>query len=157
MKCNDEIVIRDRKDPRNIRRYLNNEILPALGSKQRREVTAADVQALVFRKRDNGPESAAAEMRNLIKRVFDYAIVCGAAQVNPAMALPTRFITKVRTRTRALLAHETRICLQTVYRSNIRRQFKLALHLTRGGAASRHKPRSRVLRLRFARRRNENN
>jgi integrase len=124
-----EIVIRDRKDPRNIRRYLNNEILPALGGKQLREVTAADVQALVFRKRDNGQESAAAEMRNLIKRVFDYAIVCGAAQINPAMALPTRFITKVRTRTRALLPHEIGIYLQTVYRSNIRRQFKLALHL----------------------------
>jgi integrase len=124
-----EIVVRDRKDPRNIRRYLNNEIFPALGSKQLHDVTAADVQTLVFRKRDNGQESAAAEMRNLIKRVFDYAIVCGAAHINPAMALPTRFITKVRTRTRALLPHEIRIYLHTVYRSNIRRQFKLALHL----------------------------
>jgi integrase len=124
-----DIVLRDRKDPRNIRRYLENEILPALGSKLLSQVTAADVQTLVFRKRDNGQESAAAEVRSLIKRIFDYAVVCGAAQANPATALPTRFITKVRSRTRALTPDEIRIYLHTLYRSNIRRQFKLALHL----------------------------
>jgi integrase len=124
-----DIVLRDRKDPRNIRRYLENEILPALGSKLLSQVTAADVQTLVFRKRDNGQESAAAEVRSLMKRIFDYAVVCGAAQANPATALPTRFITKVRSRTRALTPDEIRIYLHTLYRSNIRRQFKLALHL----------------------------
>jgi len=124
-----DIVLRDRKDPSDMRRYLDNEIIPALGQKPLRQVTAADVQTLVFRKRDNGKESAAAQIRNLIKRVFDYAVVCGVAQANPAMALPTRFITKVRTRTRALTPDEIRIYLHTLYRSNIRRQFKLALHL----------------------------
>lgn len=86
-----KVVVRDRKDPRNLRRYLDNEILPILGSRTLCEVTAADVQALVFRKRDNGQETAAAEMRNLIKRMFDYAVVCGSAQTNPALALPVRF------------------------------------------------------------------
>jgi len=124
-----DIVLRDRKDPSDMRRYLDNEIIPALGQKPLRQVTAADVQTLVFRKRDNGKESAAAQIRNLIKRVIDYAVVCGVAQANPAMALPTRFITKVRTRTRALTPDEIRIYLHTLYRSNIRRQFKLALHL----------------------------
>jgi integrase len=124
-----EVAVRARKNPRNLRRYLDNEIFPTLGAKMLREVTAADVQSLVFRKRDNGKEAAAAEIRNLIKRIFDYAVVCGAAQANPALALPTRFITKVRTRTRALAPDEIRIYLRTLYRSNIRRQFKLALHL----------------------------
>jgi integrase len=124
-----EVVVRDRKDPRNLRRYLDNEILPTLGSKTIREVTAADVQTLVFRKRDKGQEAAAAEMRNLIKRIFDYAVVCGVVQVNPALALPTRFITKARARTRALSPDEIRVYLHTLYQSNIRRQFKLALHL----------------------------
>jgi len=124
-----EIVVRNRKDPRNPRRYLDNEILPVLGSKPLRDVTAADVQSLVFRKRDNGREAAAAELRNLIKRIFDYAVVCGVTQVNPALALPTRFITKVRPRTRSLSCDEIRIYLHTLYQSNIRRQFKLALHL----------------------------
>ncbi len=112
-----------------MRRYLDNEILPILGSKILKDITATDVQALVFRKRDNGQEAAAAEMRNLIKRIFDYALVCGAAQINPALALPTRFITKARARTRTLSSDEIRIYLQTLYQSNIRRQFKLALHL----------------------------
>jgi len=79
--------------------------------------------------RDNGQESAAAEMRNLVKRIFDYAVVCGAAQMNPALALPMRFITKARARTRALSPDEIRIYLHALYQSNIRRQFKLALHL----------------------------
>jgi integrase len=124
-----DIVLRRRKDPSDMRRYLDNEIIPAFGQKPLNQVTAADVQTLVFRKRDSGKESAAAQIRNLIKRVFDYAVVCGVAQVNPALALPTRFITKVRTRTRALTPDEIRLYLHTLYRSNIRRQFKLALHL----------------------------
>jgi len=124
-----EVVLRNRKDPRNLRRYLDNEILPAFGKKVLSEVTAADVQSLVFRKRDSGQETAAAQMRNLIKRIFDYALVCGAAQTNPAVALPLRFITKARARTRALSASEIRTYLYTLYSSNIRRQFKLALHL----------------------------
>lgn len=124
-----EVVLRNRKDPRNLRRYLDNEILPALGKKVLSEVTATDVQSLVFRKRDSGQETAAAQMRNLIKRIFDYALVCGAAQINPALALPLRFITKARARTRALSPSEIRTYLHTLYSSNIRRQFKLALHL----------------------------
>ncbi len=124
-----DIVQRDRKDPSDMRRYLDNEIFPTLGQKLLSQVTVADVQTLVFRKRDNGKESAAAQIRSLIKRVFDYAMVCGVAQANPAMALPTRFITKVRPRTRVLTPDEIRIYLHTLYRSNIRRQFKLALHL----------------------------
>lgn len=124
-----DLVLRDRKDPKDIRRYLDNEVIPAFGPKPLSQVTAADVQTLVFRKRDNGQESAAAQIRNLIKRIFDYAVVCGVAQTNPAMALPVRFITRVRSRTRALTPDEIRIYLHTLYRSNIRRQFKLALHL----------------------------
>jgi integrase len=124
-----DIVLRDRKDPSDMRRYLDKEIIPPLGPKTLSQVTAADVQTLVFRKRDNGKESAAAQIRSLIKRIFDYAVVCGVAQTNPAMALPTRFITKVRSRTRVLTPDEIRIYLHMLYRSNIRRQFKLALHL----------------------------
>jgi integrase len=51
------------------------------------------------------------------------------ADTNPAVALPVRFITKARPRTRALSPDEIRAYLQTLYQSGIRRQFKLALHL----------------------------
>jgi integrase len=124
-----DVVLRSLKDPSGVRRYLDKEIFPAFGNKVLKDVTAADVQTLVFRKRDNGLEAAAAAIRNLIKRLFDYAIVRGAAQVNPALALPMRFITKARSRTRTLSPDEIRVYLRCLYQSNIRRQFKLALHL----------------------------
>ena len=65
----------------------------------------------------------------LLKRAFDYAIVWGLISVNPVHATPMRFITRARPRTRALSPEEVRTYLEVLYRSNIRRQFKLALNL----------------------------
>lgn len=124
-----EVIEKDRKDAAQIRRYLEKEIYPAFGSMSMRDVTAQDVQRLVFRKRDNGFESAAAQLRNLLKRIFDYAVVCGLVTINPTHATPTRFITRARPRTRALSPDEIKSYLHGLYRSNIRRQFKLALHI----------------------------
>jgi integrase len=124
-----EVILRDLKKPKQIRRYLEKEIYPAFGSMPIKDVSAQDVQRLVFRKRDNGFEAAAAQIRNLLKRIFDYAIVCGLITVNPAHATPMRFITRARPRTRSLSPEELKTYLQILYRSNIRRQFKLALHI----------------------------
>jgi integrase len=124
-----EVIERDRKDTKQLRRYLEKEIYPAFGDVSLRNITAQDVQRLVFRKRDNGFESAAAQLRNLLKRIFDYAIVCGVITVNPTHATPMRFITRARPRTRSLTPEELKTYLQIVYRSNIRRQFKLALNI----------------------------
>ena len=63
-----EIVRRDRKNPRIIEQYLAADILPAIGDKHLRNVTSLDVQAIVFRKRDGGRESAAALLRGILKR-----------------------------------------------------------------------------------------
>jgi integrase len=124
-----EVIARDRKDTTTLRRYLDKVIYPRLGERRVCTVTAADVQKLVFEKRDHGFPAAAADIRNLCKRLWDYAIVCQVAEVNPATALPVRFITKARPRTRSLSPDEIRIYLSTLYGSGIRRQFKLALHL----------------------------
>ncbi len=72
-----EVIEKDRKDAAQLRRYLEKEIYLASGPLSMRDVTAQDVQRLVFRKRDDGFESAAAQLRNLLKRIFDYAVVCG--------------------------------------------------------------------------------
>jgi integrase len=124
-----EVVLCSVKDPKNLRRWLDKEIYPVLGHKPLRDISAADVQTIVFRKRDNGSPASAAAIRNLIKRIFDYAIVCGVALTNPTLATPMRFVTKARPRTRALSPVEITAYIQTLYRSNIRRQFKLALHI----------------------------
>jgi integrase len=124
-----EVVLPNVKDPKNVRRWLDKEIYPVLGNKALRDVTSSEVQAIVFRKRDNGSPASAAAIRNVFKRIFDYAIVCNVSLTNPTLATPMRFITKARPRTRALAPDEIRQYLQTLYRSNIRRQFKLALHI----------------------------
>lgn len=124
-----DVATRDRKDTTILRRYLDKTIFPALGRKPMRDVTSADIQRIVLAKRDQGFPAAAADIRNLCKRMWDYGLVRGLADVNPALALPVRFITKARPRTRALSPDEIAVYLKTLYQSGIRRQFKLALHL----------------------------
>jgi integrase len=124
-----EQVMRRWKDPKTIRRYLDNEIFPTLGEKALKEVNALDVQALVYRKRDNGRVQAAMQLRNVIKQMFAYAIETQLVTVNPAVMVATRYIGKARKRSRVLTPKEIRLYLRTIYQSNIRRQFKLALHI----------------------------
>ncbi len=124
-----EQVVKNWKEPKDIRRYLDKEILPAFGSKKLKEVAALDVQTLVYRKRDNGQVSAAIHLRGVIKRLFDYAIETRLVTLNPAAIVATRYIGKARKRSRVLTASEIRIYLRTIYQSNIRRQFKLAFHI----------------------------
>jgi integrase len=124
-----EQIVKNWKDPSHIRRYLDKEILPAFGTLQLKDVTAPDVQKLVYRKRDNGQVQAAIQLRGVIKRMFDYAIETRLVTSNPAAMVATRYVGKARKRSRVLTANEIRTYLRTIYQSNIRRQFKLALHI----------------------------
>ena len=49
--------------------------------------------------------------------------------MNPAAMIATRYIGKARKRSRVLTPQQIRLYLHTIYQSNIRRQFKLALHI----------------------------
>ncbi len=49
--------------------------------------------------------------------------------INPVHSLPARFVFKAKPRERSLSPNEIRVYLQTLYQCNIRRQFKLGLHL----------------------------
>jgi integrase len=124
-----EQVVRNWKDPKTIERYLNTEINPALGDRLLKDVTALDVQTLVYRKRDNGQVAAAIQLRGVMKRMFDYAIEIQLVTINPASMVATRYIGKARRRSRVLTPSEIRLYLRTIYQSNIRRQFKLAMHI----------------------------
>ena len=124
-----EQVVKRWKDPKGVRRYLDNEIFPAFGEKALKDVNALDVQTLVYRKRDGGQVAAAIQLRGMLKGMFDYAIETRLVMVNPAAMVATRFIGKARKRARVLTPNEIRLYLRTIYQSNIRRQFKLALHI----------------------------
>ena len=124
-----EQVVTTWKSPMHVRRYLDNDVFPALGRKPLSTVTALDVQAIVYRKRDQGRIPSAVQLRGVVKRMFDYAIELQLVTANPAAMVATRYIGRTRSRTRVLTPPELRLYLRTVYASNIRRQFKLALHL----------------------------
>jgi len=117
------------KDPKHIRRYLDKEIFPALGEKAMKDVNTLDVQSLVYRKRDHGQVQAAIQLRGVVKRMFDYAIERRLVTINPAAMVARRYIGKARARSRVLTPAEIRLYLRTIYASNMRRQFKLALHI----------------------------
>ena len=124
-----EIVAKDRKDIKLPRRYFDKAIVPFIGAKPVRDVTTEDVRAIIWRKKDEGFDAAAAAIRGVLKRLFDYALTAGLITLNPVLALPMRHVHKARSRDRALSAEEIRLFLTAAFESNIRRQFKIGLQL----------------------------
>ncbi|ALR08948.2 integrase [Xylella fastidiosa] len=124
-----EIQSRDRKDSTMPRRYLDKDILPFVGDKPMREVTAEEIRSLIWRKKEQGFDATAGQIRGVLKRLCDYAVTCGLMPTNPVLALPMRHVYKAVSRDRALSPDEIRLFLRAVWASRIRRQFKLALHL----------------------------
>lgn len=124
-----DIQSRDRKDVTMPRRYLEKDILPHIGSKPVRDITAEDVRSVIWRKKEQGFDAAAGQVRGLLQRMFDYALTCGLIQANPVMALPMRHVYRAAARDRALTPDEIRRFLRAMQTSNIRRQFKIAFQL----------------------------
>ncbi|KGP02763.1 integrase [Alcaligenes faecalis] len=124
-----DIQARDRKDVTMPRRYLEKDILPYIGSKPVRDITAEDVRGVIWRKKEQGFDAAAGQVRGLLKRMLDYALTCGLVQANPVMALPMRHVYRAAARDRALTPDEIRQFLRAMQTSNIRRQFKIAFQL----------------------------
>jgi len=124
-----DIQERDRKDSTIPRRYLDKDIVPHIGAKQIREITAEDVRSVVWRKKQQGFDAAAGQIRGLLKRMLDYAVTCGHLDHNPVTALPMRHVYRAAARDRALTPEEIQLFLRSAQASNIRRQFKIALHL----------------------------
>jgi integrase len=124
-----DIQERDRKDSTMPRRYLDKDIVPNIGAKQVREITAEDIRSVVWRKKEQGFDAAAGQIRGLLKRMLDYAVTCGLLNHNPVTALPMRHVYRMAARDRALMPEEIQLFLRSAQASNIRRQFKIALHL----------------------------
>ncbi len=124
-----EVVAKDRKNVTIPRRYFDKAVVPAIGVKPVRDVTTEDVRAIIWKKKEEGFDAAAGQIRGLLKRLFDYAMTAGLVSVNPVMALPMRHIHRLKSRERALSPDEIRAFLKAAFESNIRRQFKIGLQL----------------------------
>jgi integrase len=124
-----ELVAKDRKDIKLPRRYFDKSIVPAIGATPVRDVTTEDVRAIIWSKKDEGFDAAAAAIRGVLKRLFDFAQTAGLVTVNPVLALPMRHVHKAKSRDRVLSPEEIRVFLTAAFESNIRRQFKIGLQL----------------------------
>jgi integrase len=125
-----EVVTRDVRDPATIKRCLAKDIYPAIGKKRLAEVTPADVLDITDKIKDGrGSPHAALLTRNILKRLFDFAIAKHRATTNPAAAVQAKYIAKANKRERALTLPELGELLRGIYRSDMRRPYKIGLHL----------------------------
>jgi integrase len=123
--------ISDKSDnySRNVERVLNKDVFPKLGRVPLTELTPGDVLALCDHIKSRGAPKMALFSRNVLKRMYDFAIARQLVTTNPAAALVARFIATEESRTRVLTPSEIGFVLRAVYASDIRRPLKLALHL----------------------------
>lgn len=114
---------------RTTRRALEKDVIPAVGNKRLADVTPGDVLAICDKIKGRGAPKMALTTRNVVKRMYEFAIARQMATANPAQSIAARFIATSESRTRVLSPDEIGIMLRGIYASDIRRPLKLALHL----------------------------
>jgi integrase len=124
-----EIVEPNNSNPRNVKRVLEKDVIPAIGEKQVADVTVTDVLTITDKVKARGADQMALQTRNVLKRLFAYAIAREKAKFNPAAAIEAKFIATAKSRDVALTAEEIGKLLRAIYQSSIKRSHKLALHL----------------------------
>jgi len=129
-KYYDSVITKDRKDPLPMLRILNNDIYPILGSKAMQLVTSDDIRDVIWRKKDQNYDAAAAQVRGLLKRMFDYALSMQVVKYNPVLAIQTRHVFKPVSRDRYLNEEEIKKYYTAMLSSRIYRPRKLAILLS---------------------------
>lgn len=124
-----EVAEKTNKNPRNVRRYVEKEIIPLLGTRRLGDVRPEDVLGLCDRIKKRGADQSALAVRNVLKRIYGFAIARQRAESNPAAMIEARYIATAKSRERALSKEEIGTMLRAVYSSNMRRAHKLAIHL----------------------------
>jgi integrase len=124
-----EIVEPANSTPRNIKRVLEKDVIPAIGDKQLAEVTVTDILTITDKIKARGSDQMALQTRNVLKRLFAYAIAREKIKFNPAAAIEAKFIATAKSRDVALTPVEIGKLLRAIYQSSIKRSHKLALHL----------------------------
>ncbi|AOI71930.1 tyrosine-type recombinase/integrase [Burkholderia ubonensis] len=124
-----QMVAKSAEYQRTTKRVLEKDVYPALGNKPLVEVTPGDVLAICDRIKKRGAPKMALHTRNVLKRMFEYAIARQLVTTNPAQAIVARFVATQESRDRVLSPDEIGRVLRAVYASDIRRPLKLAIHL----------------------------
>jgi integrase len=129
MRWYKEIAEPANSNPRNILRALEKDVIPAIGAKQVADVTVTDILAITDKIKNRGADQMALQTRNVLKRLFAYAIAREKTRFNPAAAIEAKFIASARSRDVALSSEEVGKLLRAIYQSSMKRAHKLALHL----------------------------
>jgi len=77
---------------RTTKRALEKDVHPSIGRKPVSEVTPGDVLAICDRIKKRGAPKMALHTRNVIKRMYEYAIARQLTTTNPASAIVARFV-----------------------------------------------------------------
>ena len=125
-----EVIRKDRKDPYNMILCLNNDIYPMLGHIPLDQVSIEDIRRTIWRKKEQGYDAAANQVRGLLKRMFDYAMTLGLVPYNPVLAIPSRHVHKTKPRDRYLSTGEIRTYYTTLLNSRLYKPRKLGLLLS---------------------------
>jgi integrase len=129
MRWYKEIAEPANSNPRNILRALEKDVIPAIGRKQVADVTVTDILAITDKIKNRGADQMALQTRNVMKRLFAYAIAREKTTFNPAAAIEAKFIAQAKSRDVALTPEEVGKLLRAIYQSSMKRAHKLALHL----------------------------
>ena len=125
-----EVIKKDRKNPYNMILCLSNDIYPMIGHIPLDQVSIEDIRRTIWRKKEQGYDAAANQVRGLLKRMFDYAMTLGLVPYNPVLAIPSRHVHKAKPRDRYLSTNEIRTYYTTLLNSRIYRPRKLGLLLS---------------------------
>ena len=125
-----EVIKKDRKDPYNMVLCLSNDIYPMLGHIPLDQISIEDIRRTIWRKKEQGYDAAANQVRGLLKRMFDYAMTLGLVPYNPVLAIPSRHVHKTKPRDRYLSTGEIRTYYTTLLNSRLYKPRKLGLLLS---------------------------
>lgn len=126
----DEVIKKERANPITMQRILEKDIYPLAGKKRMVDFNADDARQLIWRKKNQGYDAAASQLRGLLKRMFDYAVTLGIVPFNPVLAIPNRHVFKQVDRDRVLSVDEIRTFYTALLDSRIYRPRKLGLLLS---------------------------
>lgn len=110
-------------------RCINNEIVAKIGNVKLSELTSEVIHKKLIQPKIK--DSPSAVKRNIItlKQVIKYAYEIGYINSNPVERIDISSIYQDRVRERVLSDDELSMLLITVYKANIRTQWKIAIHL----------------------------
>ncbi|GHT83340.1 phage integrase [Betaproteobacteria bacterium] len=128
-RWHDEIVKPRNHHSRIILRSLERDVLPLIGRKQIADVSVTDILGIIGKIKNRGANQMALQTRNVLKRLFAYAITLEKTHFNPAAAIEARFIAQAKSRNMSLSPNELGRLLSAIYQSRTRHTHKLALHL----------------------------